>query len=585
MGESTDNFQPTHSMLKIAEAMELKSVDGLQEKYEQGKNQFFQKCLFCNNSKQEDKDTNINICTCCDKLRSTLLVPVETSASNLDALITELCGKDSDVTFADIKDQFLEDNYPNIHKGMHTHPDIFISGQKTHGFPRAGKETSDEKGSLSELKVFDFLKEQLKDEDCFIFHTFVTGLDKKVVEQLCNQQTEKLELDENSVLEVEKKMITIANLAFLDWNTIEKEAKKETEVRRCGEDKVILCKTKLKKFKDHLMHKINHEKDFVIVSRSLRAIIHIEVKTSSPDVKKAKTQIFQMKRFLQELQLPDMRGEWSLMGLIAIPEVTRAEAELKYFSKSQNNCFQCKKHVLLKEDFERGGFYETVKQLIMEESTFAGENYPNKLKAKTKRKSASKRLSQLIAKEEKERQVLEQTRNEINYIELISNIVVLSNMDLLPHSHAVGNVMEQLHGTKKMVVSPKDALDTNHIGLCSYKNVMRHNVMTWSRDQMNYKTLPPAKAIITGDFGCGKSVVIHTSLLESSKKQQNGPNKRIRPTHFLLSFLQDIKNPLHVRSILDLSNRAMYEKENIEVIDTRDILHPDSKLQDSTKFI
>ena len=173
-------------MPKIArrdQTNEPKSVDGLQEKHEQGKNQLFQKCLFCNNRKQEDKDTKLNICTCCDKLRSTLLVPVETSASNLDALITELCGNDSDVTFADIKNQFLEDNYPNIQNGMHTHPDIFISGQKAHGFPRAGEKTSDEKGSLSELKVFDFLKEQLKDEDCFIFHTLVTGLDKKVVEK------------------------------------------------------------------------------------------------------------------------------------------------------------------------------------------------------------------------------------------------------------------------------------------------------------------------------------------------------------------------------------------------------------------
>ena len=493
MGESTDNFQPTHSMLKIAEAMELKSVDGLQEKYEQGKNQFFQKCLFCNNSKQEDKDTNINICTCCDKLRSTLLVPVETSASNLDALITELCGKDSDVTFADIKDQFLEDNYPNIHKGMHTHPDIFISGQKTHGFPRAGKETSDEKGSLSELKVFDFLKEQLKYDDCFIFHTLVTGLDKKVVEKLCNQQNEKLEIDEDSVLEVERKMITIANLAFLDWNTIEKEAKKETDVRRCGGDKVVLCKTKLKKFEEHHMHKINHEKDFVIVSRSLRAIIHIEFKTSSPDVKKAKTQIFRMKRFLQELQLPDMRGEWSLMGLIAIPEVTRAEADLKYFSKSQNNCFQCKKHVLLKEDFEKEDFYETVKKLIMEESTSAGETYPNKFSAKTNLKAASKRHS----KEEEKRQQLEERSNENNYIDIISNIVVLSNMDMLPHCHAVGNVMEQLHGTKKMIVSPKDALDTNDIGLCSYKKLMRHNVMTWNRDRHQRHSAPRLNAAIS----------------------------------------------------------------------------------------
>ena len=44
MKESTNNFQPTHAMPKIArrdKTNELQSVDGLQEKHEQGKTSYF----------------------------------------------------------------------------------------------------------------------------------------------------------------------------------------------------------------------------------------------------------------------------------------------------------------------------------------------------------------------------------------------------------------------------------------------------------------------------------------------------------------------------------------------------------------
>ena len=74
----------------------------------------------------------------------------------------------------------MEDNNPNLHNGMHTHQDVFIADQKTHGFCEPGKENSEDKGSISELKVYDFLKEEFKGQDCFMFHTFTTGLDSCV---------------------------------------------------------------------------------------------------------------------------------------------------------------------------------------------------------------------------------------------------------------------------------------------------------------------------------------------------------------------------------------------------------------------
>ena len=215
-------------------------------------------------------------------------MPVPNANSNLEALITELCGTDTEVSFSNVKDQFLEENYPNIHEGMHIHPDIFVTDQKNHGFPEPGKETSDDKGTITEIKVRDFLKEQFKEEDCFIFHSFTTGLDRKVVNHLCDQLIEKLDADESAFQEIEQRMKTIANLAFLDWDVIVKQARKKTEVRRSKVQRVAFCRSKIKVFKEQLFHKLHHEKDFIVVCRAIRAIIHIEAKSSGPQIKEGK---------------------------------------------------------------------------------------------------------------------------------------------------------------------------------------------------------------------------------------------------------------------------------------------------------
>ena len=147
--------QATCDINYITEAMELTALEELNKAgYEEG----ITNCTHCSKEKQHDKNAKFKTCTCCDKLRSALLVPVPNANSNLEALITELCGADTEITFAEIKDQFLEENYPNIHEGMHIHPDIFVTDQKNHGFPDPGEETSEDKGSINELKVRDFFK-------------------------------------------------------------------------------------------------------------------------------------------------------------------------------------------------------------------------------------------------------------------------------------------------------------------------------------------------------------------------------------------------------------------------------------------
>ena len=113
-------------------------------------------CSHCGKMKQADKEADYLICPCCDKLRSCLLTPTVTTESNLDNLLSELCGQlvasntPEGKTFVDIKEQFLEDNYPNLQQGSYTHPDIFISKMKKHGFPKQGEEASDHKGNVSD---------------------------------------------------------------------------------------------------------------------------------------------------------------------------------------------------------------------------------------------------------------------------------------------------------------------------------------------------------------------------------------------------------------------------------------------------
>ena len=103
---------------------------------------------------------------CCDKLRASLLVPAPTNASNLDTLLNELCDQiksgntPQEKNFVQTKEQFLEDNYPDLLNGMNSHPDVFIGKQKKHGFREPHEETSEDKGNISEIEVYDFLTEE-----------------------------------------------------------------------------------------------------------------------------------------------------------------------------------------------------------------------------------------------------------------------------------------------------------------------------------------------------------------------------------------------------------------------------------------
>jgi hypothetical protein len=392
-------------------------------------------CINCRKKKQPDKEAGRPICPCCDKLRSSLLVPTATTASNLETLLAELGrlqpgNTPEEKTFAEVREQFLEDNYPGLEEGMHVHPDIFIAKQAIHGFSEAGAETSQDKGNINEQIVYDFLREQFKDDSSFLFHSYKSGIDSKVVSRYCSSLVEKLENGTFTVQEVEERMKKILNVAFLNWDTIEEESKERFWP---GGDDVSKCRTKIKMFKSHL-NKKSQEKDFFLISLTLASILHFEVKSSTPG--NAKDQIFRMRRYLEDLQVPEMTGEWSLMGFVVIPDVSVEDIDPR--GTKFQNCTQCKKHMLWKGNIEQGGLYAKAQALIKEEGVVTGNIFYEACSTESKRKI---KQTQVLAAQERAKEALEKAENDRrkqNYIQLIFNVVILSNMDLVPHSHAVG---------------------------------------------------------------------------------------------------------------------------------------------------
>ena len=140
-------------------------------------------------------------------------------------------------------------------------------------------------------------------------------------------------------------------------------------------------------------------------------------------------------------------------------------------------------------------------------------------------------------------------------------------MDLLPHSTAVGKVMEQLTGRQNAALGPGDATTSKDFGLSVY-----NKLLLWNRNQKNFNANTPKRAIIESDFGCGKSILLHTDLLNCQFEDPSNIN-------FLISFLQSKSTAPYVPAILDISNKLRYHNQGIEVIDVSAIMAPSSKLR------
>ena len=113
-------------------------------------------------------------CDTCDTLCTSILNPAN-SADNFKNLLNELCGVISvgntpeGKSFADIKDEFISENYPGLEEGFHAFPDIFISKEATHTF---NEETNDQQQRM----MYEFIEHHFKGTDCFVFQNFDGGI-------------------------------------------------------------------------------------------------------------------------------------------------------------------------------------------------------------------------------------------------------------------------------------------------------------------------------------------------------------------------------------------------------------------------
>ena len=122
--------------------------------------------------------------------------------------------------FLKTRKRFLEENYPNLQSGMHTHPGMFLQSYNPEEVSAVGNESEEEKLNLCEMAVYNFLKKQFEKYNCFLFHSFRNGIDHKVVEQYCKRLETGLDLGTNTVQEVEKKLSGIAKLSFIKLKRI-----------------------------------------------------------------------------------------------------------------------------------------------------------------------------------------------------------------------------------------------------------------------------------------------------------------------------------------------------------------------------
>ena len=102
--------------------------------------------------------------------------------------------------------------------------------------------------------------------------------------------------------------------------------------------------------------------------------------------------------------------------------------------------------------------------------------------------------------------------------------------------------------------------------LSSFKEKLKpsKSIFFWTRQQAAILANADSKVILYGDFGTGKSLLLHSLVLSSSEEKRS----------FLISGLRDKETA--ARGVLDISNKLRYEKDQrITTIDGRDIAGKD----------
>ena len=223
-----------------------------------------------------------------------------------------------------------------------------------------------------------------------------------------------------------------------------------------------------------------------------------------------------VRRYFEELLVPSKEVDWRLIGFEVSPEDPDDPLPPR--------CEQCSKHVLDINALDEN-FSTKITDLHHEEGV---ADVQNKRMRKIGRRSP----------EELQRD---------SYSDLISHIVVLANMDLTPHSHAVGKVMKQLSGTTKQVLGPASYTANNEF--------VHSRKIIWNRQQQKLFSSLFKKVVLQSDFGCGKSFLLHR-MIQRCHESELEPN-------LLLSFL--LQERPFVRGVIDVANRMLYRGQGQKV--------------------
>ena len=149
--------------------------------------------------------------------------------------------------------------------------------KKTASTPSESKYEEKNRSNTNEKTVLEAVQREYEGKDCFIFHSFTTGIDGEVVKQVCSEiknQVVNSKSNFRQMAAIERKLRRLAKLACVDWVQVEPS------------DQNLSDKDFLSSLTDNFKKALNQksqEKDIVIVSLSQQAIIHIEVKSSRPD--------------------------------------------------------------------------------------------------------------------------------------------------------------------------------------------------------------------------------------------------------------------------------------------------------------
>ena len=393
-------------------------------------------------------------------------------------------------------------------------------------------------GNSDDIRTYTILRETFNNDDAFILHNYRPGLDRDVVVWFTDALLAWLECGKISPGEVEKHLQCFAHIAFINWTEVERKAETQTSE---NDDPMRICKQKI-----HLLKELPATQrptiKFLVVNRTMGKILLLHEyspldqrvnETCQSSTIPGKDNLKLARSYFSELQTSSANCSWEVMEFVLQPSAAQSPI---------SDCDQYQRPYLWKEDFDKTRLRAKILQLAE-----GGEEV------------------------DKEGQALP---TNLQYEQLKSKVIVLSCLELLPQTHTIRSLRD-LTGLSAGVLGPGDALNVD-FGKVPPKFVL------WTPEQQSLLSRGPSKVIISSDYGTGKSMLVHHHILDKLRQSQTSLSiKTAKGGCFLISFLDHPVANTRVRSVLDVFNKMRYENtEGMKVIDSRDILCPESKLRE-----